>query len=710
MQTFWAAFCCAIGLLVTSGGAFVFADAVLVGGPTAGGGEASSPSFRINASVGQAAAGLANSPAHQHWLGLWNASYDGAAAGTIQEAKSLPDGEAVALYGKVASTFESDLAGFLYVQEPDASCGVRVGLYGAAPGLARGRLVNIVGSMTTTPDGERQINALYLTLGEPTLPPAGEAVENHGVGGSDWNYNPITGSGQSGVAHSCGPNNIGLLVRTTGKVTQTASDFFKIDDGSKCDGAPAGLGVRVRIRPAMRVPSPNLLVEVTGVSSCYRSGADLLRLLLARDQDDIVIHPDTDLNRIGQAKCVPEGVYFTLPGKVVIAAFAGRFYIEEADRSAGIRVVSGFPASVGDIVSVTGSCRTVDGEREITPGQVTKTGRGPAPQPLGLPNRSLGGGGMWFQPGVTGGRGANNIGLLVKTWGTVTEVLPDRFYIDDGSRAAVEAGHTGVRVSSEGVYLPAGVEPGAFAGVVGVSACAPLQAGAVAPALRLRTGVDVAVIRGPARGTRGLRLIPDGFPVSVSDGVVTAAFDGFFYIESPDRTEGIRVIASTPVNVGDSPMVSGRLATIDGERALLADIVWPGTSGNTVPTPLGLSLRTLGGGPLGENVPGVDGMRGANNVGLLVRVWGRVTQIDAAGQYLYLDDGSGLADGTSTETSPGVFEDNVGARVIDDPSGLDRGDYAVITGISSCFKDQSGKIRRRLFARDGGIIVVEHGL
>jgi len=69
-----------------------------------------------------------------------------------------------------------------------------------------------------------------------------------------------------------------------------------------------------------------------------------------------------------------------------------------------------------------------------------------------------------------------------------------------------------------------------------------------------------------------------------------------------------------------------------------------------------------------------------NNIGLLVTVWGEVTQRDTtACSIFYIDDGSIIRDGTQTG---GV--DNVGIRVKASPTGHNTGDYVAVTGIS-CF-------------------------
>lgn len=63
---------------------------------------------------------------------------------------------------------------------------------------------------------------------------------------------------------------------------------------------------------------------------------------------------------------------------------------------------------------------------------------------------------------------------------------------------------------------------------------------------------------------------PDGSLVGLLDRPVTGAFDGFFYIEEPDRARGLRVRSGVPVNEGDLVTVLGTLRTVDGEREILS--------------------------------------------------------------------------------------------------------------------------------------------
>lgn len=80
------------------------------------------------------------------------------------------------------------------------------------------------------------------------------------------------------------------------------------------------------------------------------------------------------------------------------------------------------------------------------------------------------------------------------------------------------------------------------------------------------------------------------------------------------------------------------------------------------PAPLAMNIKALGGGRLNEFTDGVYGGVGTNNIGLLVKTWGRVTYVDTVGKFFYIDDGSGRTDG-STHLVTGSPVENVGVRV-----------------------------------------------
>ncbi|MCL5102870.1 MAG: SGNH/GDSL hydrolase family protein [Armatimonadetes bacterium] len=190
--------------------------------------------------------------------------------------------------------------------------------------------------------------------------------------------------------------------------------------------------------------------------------------------------------------------------------------------------------------------------------------------------------------------------------------------------------------------------------------------------------------------------------VAIGGYVISAAFPDFFYVESDNRSSGLRVDkAAHGLAVGLRVDASGKIATnADGERYIAADTVTLAGSGSIVP--LLMNNRSFGGSALGLQEGVWDWLSldnglpaaGLDNIGLLVRVCGRVGQIDPTGAYFYVDDGSALRDGTKTGDA-----DNIGVRVAFDGTPYQSQPTLSITGISSCFKGADGKLHRLLRVR-----------
>ena len=169
--------------------------------------------------------------------------------------------------------------------------------------------------------------------------------------------------------------------------------------------------------------------------------------------------------------------------------------------------------------------------------------------------------------------------------------------------------------------------------------------------------------------------MPEQFEIELRGKPITAAFPGGFYIEDPDRVGGIRIMSAQAVTPGDLATVAGQTTLDGGERVLQATTVstQPGSPAN-ISGALSLGNRSLGGGGFfwnqnGENCgqQGITDAFGLNNIGLLVRTWGRIVERDPS--WFKIDDGSGV---------------NVKCLV---PSGvtIDPGwTYVGVTGISSC--------------------------
>ena len=66
---------------------------------------------------------------------------------------------------------------------------------------------------------------------------------------------------------------------------------------------------------------------------------------------------------------------------------------------------------------------------------------------------------------------------------------------------------------------------------------------------------------------------------------------------------------------------------------------------------LSMSNAQLGGGAFNDYTPGVYGKSGVglNNIGLLVRTWGKVKYVDETNQCFWIDDKSGLREKTEEE-------------------------------------------------------------
>lgn len=144
------------------------------------------------------------------------------------------------------------------------------------------------------------------------------------------------------------------------------------------------------------------------------------------------------LSSIRAAKGRADGDAIMLSDKIVSANYATFFYICEdrtSKRVSGIRVAGNSPTQ-GYFADVAGILATVNGERVITaPDTMTETGPG-APDPLFMNNRSVGGEALnVYTPGVTGGLGTHNIGMLVTIAGRVVESATGCFDLTDGARA-----------------------------------------------------------------------------------------------------------------------------------------------------------------------------------------------------------------------------------------------------------------------------------
>ncbi len=191
-----------------------------------------------------------------------------------------------------------------------------------------------------------------------------------------------------------------------------------------------------------------------------------------------------DVSTVGAAKRLPPGTLMSVRGKVVSGAFSGFFYIQEPDRSSGIKVISSVPVTKGDVVDVTGTLTVSDGERQINSSILSLLGTTGVPRPLGVRGDALGGGALnGYTPGITAGIGTNNVGLLVTTWGKVTVQGSDYFIIE--SRPGLP-----IKIKSGTLQKPA---VGKTVSVTGICTC-DVQSGVIGRAVLPRQQSDLRTL------------------------------------------------------------------------------------------------------------------------------------------------------------------------------------------------------------------------
>lgn len=124
------------------------------------------------------------------------------------------------------------------------------------------------------------------------------------------------------------------------------------------------------------------------------------------------LSPWAPVSNIAEARARPAGAPLSLPPRVVTGSFPGFFYMEEADRFAGIRVEYAQSFVPGAVVSVSGILGFAP-EPFIRAYMVRPVGSDDVPGPLAVSASELGSASVGQVSGLT------NVGLLVRTWGRV---------------------------------------------------------------------------------------------------------------------------------------------------------------------------------------------------------------------------------------------------------------------------------------------------
>jgi len=310
--------------------------------------------------------------------------------GCASGVKQKKDGVSVTTSPLIA-TVASGVVGtsICYVQSQDRVTGIRVQ---TTDTVTEGDLVSVSGTLGTNSDGERVItSATVRSLGAGT-PAKPLDLVNRDLGGGDWNYNSSTGAGQQGMTGRVGLNNIGLLVRTTGCVSDSndTAKTFNIDDGSF-------LGpIKVAAPSTVTVPSDGTYVGVTGLSSCETQSGNVVPVLLTRCQDDRRDYGECSLSGGGSRGNAPnrsqpeepigeptdtvawalsqnDGTPVTVKACSVLESSSNGLVISDGwiSGAASIRVPGNWAVDEWSTVDVTGAVTTLpDRTRAITAKQV----------------------------------------------------------------------------------------------------------------------------------------------------------------------------------------------------------------------------------------------------------------------------------------------------------------------------------------------------
>lgn len=163
----------------------------------------------------------------------------------------------------------------------------------------------------------------------------------------------------------------------------------------------------------------------------------------------IVILPVGGLTSVAQVKGKSDGAPVTVGGPVVTVTCGSVVYIQDATGVLGIRVnrASGSQSITGTVPVVSGTLRTIGGERVIDGATIYPGGLGAMPRPLGMEIRSL-----RYQPTPSA--------IMVRLWGRVE--APDSLSSTFTLRSACG---DGIRVRVSGVTIPTA---GAFVVLTGV--------------------------------------------------------------------------------------------------------------------------------------------------------------------------------------------------------------------------------------------------
>ena len=374
--------------------------------------------------------------------------------------------------------------------------------------LHLGQTVEVSGEMTTV-EGQRRVrvaevkgyaddkglNYKYLYVSKPVNEPYGWAGTKVDLSGSGCPASPVVvPTATAEVASEYFSTIAALKIAPDGtrvwiynkRVVEVGED----QHGSFAILAADGSNDHIRVYTSTRVTTADRAWVVDGLLGTL-GGERVVSTDIGPHVDYWLSIPKFstfDAGSLGWAKAQSDGARVNLAEKIVLARFPECIYIGEPGSMVGIRVITNRNVPIGRVVNLVGSLCSLGCEKCLNPHSlVLSSNPSSEPKPVGLTNRSLGGGGWAVngdgesngQSGVDGGIGLNTIGMLVRVWGKVTEVSEDKhsYWIDDGTALLQPDDgsiHRGVKIiTGHGdQWLNVGeLAVGDFVAINGVSSC-----------------------------------------------------------------------------------------------------------------------------------------------------------------------------------------------------------------------------------------------
>jgi len=197
------------------------------------------------------------------------------ASNKLSDVKKLANGAQVAIAGKRATATPGGglPAGINYIEEPDRSAGIRVDASAVAGSTYLGDTVGVFGTVRSTPQGEKYIEALQLANAEGRRPLEAVFMTSRAA---------ATAAAQ------------GMFVKMAGEVTDVGGDYFTICDNSVGTGAEKTCIAPIKVAcGTLTKPSVGDFVRVRGVVST--DGASPVLLMRGNQYELLVESKDPEI-------------------------------------------------------------------------------------------------------------------------------------------------------------------------------------------------------------------------------------------------------------------------------------------------------------------------------------------------------------------------------------------------------------------------------